>query len=191
MRPNDSVTFGRDGQFLSGRCVKQGALDLRQKLRACCKAVSSRGGEKKMEDQPGIEPRAGRMLSGLTSLRHVPICLLIRIPISNPAISLMARICSQRAARYVAKLPGHEFRRGCHHIGTARSGVEKWTHWDLNPGPSACEADVIPLHHVPICIGSIMVSRQGISGPSDCTDRSLWLAAVAGQDSNKYESIRK
>ena len=25
----------------------------------------------------------------------------------------------------------------------------KWTHWDLNPGPSACEADVIPLHHVP------------------------------------------
>ena len=25
----------------------------------------------------------------------------------------------------------------------------KWTHWGLNPGPSACEADVIPLHHVP------------------------------------------
>ena len=25
----------------------------------------------------------------------------------------------------------------------------KWTHWDLNPGPSACEADVIPLHHAP------------------------------------------
>ena len=28
-------------------------------------------------------------------------------------------------------------------------GNNKWTHWDLNPGPSACEADVIPLHHVP------------------------------------------
>ena len=26
-----------------------------------------------------------------------------------------------------------------------------WTHWGLNPGPSACKADVIPLHHVPIC----------------------------------------
>ena len=26
---------------------------------------------------------------------------------------------------------------------------DKWTHWELNPGPSACEADVIPLHHVP------------------------------------------
>ena len=25
----------------------------------------------------------------------------------------------------------------------------KWTHWVLNPGPSAREADVIPLHHVP------------------------------------------
>ena len=27
--------------------------------------------------------------------------------------------------------------------------VKKWTCWDLNPGPSACEADVIPLHHKP------------------------------------------
>ena len=26
----------------------------------------------------------------------------------------------------------------------------RWTHWGLNPGPSACEADVIPLHHVPL-----------------------------------------
>ena len=24
-----------------------------------------------------------------------------------------------------------------------------WTHWGFNPGPSACKADVIPLHHVP------------------------------------------
>ena len=26
----------------------------------------------------------------------------------------------------------------------------EWTHWGLSPGPSACEADVIPLHHVPL-----------------------------------------
>ena len=26
---------------------------------------------------------------------------------------------------------------------------QQWTHWDLNPGPSACKADVIPLHHEP------------------------------------------
>ena len=31
-----------------------------------------------------------------------------------------------------------------------RERRSKWTHWDLNPGPSACEADVIPLHHVPL-----------------------------------------
>ena len=29
------------------------------------------------------------------------------------------------------------------------ASCEQWTHWDLNPGPSACEAYVIPLHHVP------------------------------------------
>ena len=40
-----------------------------------------------------------------------------------------------------------------------QSNLEKWTHWDLNPGPSACEADVIPLHHVPICIGRSMDNR--------------------------------
>jgi hypothetical protein len=28
---------------------------------------------------------------------------------------------------------------------------------DLNPGPSACEADVIPLHHVPSgCNGALL-----------------------------------
>ena len=35
---------------------------------------------------------------------------------------------------------------------TLTSRCKKWTHWDLNPGPSACEADVIPLHHVPVII---------------------------------------
>ena len=39
-------------------------------------------------------------------------------------------------------------------LGVTCSGLAKkaeiWTHWDLNPGPSACEADVIPLHHVPL-----------------------------------------
>ena len=27
---------------------------------------------------------------------------------------------------------------------------QPWTHWGLSPGPSACGADVIPLHHVPL-----------------------------------------
>ena len=34
--------------------------------------------------------------------------------------------------------------------GTVNASLAaNWTHWGLNPGPSACEADVIPLHHVP------------------------------------------
>ena len=32
---------------------------------------------------------------------------------------------------------------------TEKRRHSNWTHWDLNPGPSACGADVIPLHHVP------------------------------------------
>ena len=35
-----------------------------------------------------------------------------------------------------------------------------WTHWGLNPGPSACEADVIPLRHVPVACGQ--VSRRSV-----------------------------
>ena len=27
--------------------------------------------------------------------------------------------------------------------------MQNWTHWGLNPGPPACWAGVIPLHHVP------------------------------------------
>ena len=34
------------------------------------------------------------------------------------------------------------------------SPVGSWTHWGLNPGPSACEADVIPLHHMPHALAS-------------------------------------
>ena len=35
-------------------------------------------------------------------------------------------------------------------VGRRYGHHHAWTHWDLNPGPSACEADVIPLHHVPL-----------------------------------------
>ncbi len=35
------------------------------------------------------------------------------------------------------------------HPVRACGATKAWTHWGLNPGPSACEADVIPLHHVP------------------------------------------
>ena len=47
----------------------------------------------------------------------------------------------------------------CNHEG----GPAKWTHWDLSPGPSACKADVMPLHHVPVsCLPRIRVEAQTI-----------------------------
>ena len=44
-------------------------------------------------------------------------------------------------------------RQGCNYYHAC---TYAWTHWDLNPGPSACEADVIPLHHVPNCIDLVL-----------------------------------
>ena len=50
------------------------------------------------------------------------------------------------------------------HAPTHASPVAQlWTHWDLNPGPSACEADVMPLHHVP---HDAMVPHQVIATAS-------------------------
>ena len=42
---------------------------------------------------------------------------------------------------------------------------EIWTHWGLNPGPSACGADVIPLHHVPLekCVENNIIYRIEIN----------------------------
>jgi hypothetical protein len=42
---------------------------------------------------------------------------------------------------------GRQFTNG--DVATSRELPDMWTHWDLNPRHSACEADVIPLHHVP------------------------------------------
>ncbi len=39
------------------------------------------------------------------------------------------------------------------HPVRACGATKAWTHWGLNPGPSACEADVIPLHRVPAGAG--------------------------------------
>ena len=38
-----------------------------------------------------------------------------------------------------------------------------WTLWDLSPVPSACVADVMPLRHVPLSMGVLMMSCELIS----------------------------
>ena len=35
-------------------------------------------------------------------------------------------------------------------FGKFADSATKWNRRGLNPGPSACKADVIPLHHIPI-----------------------------------------
>ena len=51
------------------------------------------------------------------------------------------------------------------HRLASEARARKWTHWGLNPGPSACEADVIPLHHVPmIYLRKSAHTSQSIAG---------------------------
>ncbi len=81
---------------------------------------------------------------------------------ATPGYASLARVkrCGGCGERVVDVARPHEamlFGSFCFGVGArdgaaARSGVRRdvmWTHWGLNPGPSACRADVIPLHHVP------------------------------------------
>ena len=75
-----------------------------------------------------------------------------------------------------------------------------WTHWDLNPGPSACEADVIPLHHVPLedasrstQLSNRLLELEGrparVITPSLCLQlffRNMWKMPVRGLYSIKH-----
>ena len=56
----------------------------------------------------------------------------------------------------------------------------RWTHWGLNPGPSACKADVIPLHHVPglrACAPACCSQEfaRGVCGSGAPRPRSRWM----------------
>ena len=77
---------------------------------------------------------------------------------------VVATISSEPAARISSSVPrqvhalvfrtdkvlhGRPLELGLLPVGRRYWHHHAWTHWDLNPGPSACEADVIPLHHVP------------------------------------------
>ena len=69
--------------------------------------------------------------------------------------------------------------------------TREWTHWDLNPGPSASGADVIPLHHEPvvafltktyyiICAHCAMTSQHNTAGSGQIT-------FPAGRDASEAE----
>ena len=84
---------------------------------------------------------------------------------------VVATISSDQAARISSSVPrqvhalvfrtdkvlhGRPLELGLLPVGRRYWHHHAWTHWDLNPGPSACEADVIPLHHVPLDAGTQM-----------------------------------
>ena len=56
------------------------------------------------------------------------------------------------------------------------NNFSKWTHWDLSPGPSACEADVIPLHHAPVRVISSASFVPRIVEQSCCVLRPFNIA---------------
>ena len=60
------------------------------------------------------------------------------------------------------------------HLRLLRGTRAKWTHWDLNPGPSACEADVIPLHHVPHAPGHSKQVSHSVCSATITRQRLEW-----------------
>ena len=70
--------------------------------------------------------------------------------LSDLGLSAIGGIFLKRAVDHKKKTAGSKgSARSAYRCRVPKRSGGKWTHWDLNPGPSACEADVIPLHHEP------------------------------------------
>ncbi len=61
-----------------------------------------------------------------------------------------------------------------------------WTHWGLNPGPSACRADVVPLG--PRCgsRGTRLVSSSDGANPGSCLRRMAPMLMVCGSEARQF-----
>ena len=88
-------------------------------------------------DTLGFEPRGFRMRSGCdTTTPCAPMC------VPSQVNSIHNYLGNFRAAPLHEVSLGTSCRRGS-------DAIWVWTHWGLSPGPSTCEADVLPLHHLP------------------------------------------
>ena len=77
------------------------------------------------------------------------VCLMIAITKLNPCGGIT--VCDEGlSGSYTASLAAQDQRE------------QQWPHWDLNPGPSACEADMIPLRHEPVGQFKSVTLMQGI-----------------------------
>ena len=112
-------------------------------------------------DTLGFEPRAFRMRSGCDTT--TPCAQLIchgasplgwqtpYRPGGNTNHYTTADSAQGGIGAHIPQIrPGSANDRSMLHTCSADVPKAMWTHWGLNPGPSACEADVIPLHHVPL-----------------------------------------
>ena len=92
----------------------------------------------KSSDTKGTEDFPAAGCSGLAS------CLPRR-----PRLKTLGANRDPHSRHGLRKAEGRSASRASKGFGAPRQWPQKWTHWDLNPGPSACGADVIPLHHEP------------------------------------------
>ena len=68
---------------------------------------------------------------------------------SNPSVSILETLPTKCKLRFESNKQPLRLPTSCLSALALKQTEHKWTHWGLSPGPSACEADVIPLHHVP------------------------------------------
>ena len=70
-------------------------------------------------------------------------------------------------------------------LGLSRQLFVDKKNWDLNPGPSACEADVMPLHHVPHAGIFIVHTHSVIRHRATALTQCHWCASSsAGMGAN-------
>ena len=72
-----------------------------------------------------------------------------------------------------------------------------WTHRGSNPGPSACGADVIPLHHVPLDMLTPLCQIRGPAAAATATETLLQRATAPrphskrlANENNKCQAYR-
>ena len=113
----------------------------------------------------GLEPRTlmllavrSNQLSYETSEALASQCALKQIEVRwQPRRQKCCPIGSLRLTQQILQARGECRRTAHHHVTLDMEGwcdLGNWTCWGLHPGPSASEADVIPLHHKPLRLGA-------------------------------------
>ena len=76
-----------------------------------------------------VDKKCRQILNKIMNLQEMSTLVVVLLVVISRLLSCYSRPHAHRLAPYL---------------------LNKWTCWGLNPGPSACEVDVIPLHHMPL-----------------------------------------